>query len=53
MLWGIDELLTYHYCIAEYFMTAPAEVTPDRFFALGKQAQADLVWKVVVSSVSK
>jgi hypothetical protein len=23
MLWGIDELLTYHYFIAEYFQTAP------------------------------
>ena len=23
MLWGVDELLTYHYLIAEYFQTAP------------------------------
>lgn len=23
MLWGIDELLTYHYLIAEFFQTAP------------------------------
>ena len=22
MLWGIDELLTYHYLVAEFFMTA-------------------------------
>ena len=22
-LWGIDELLTYHYLVAEYFVTAP------------------------------
>jgi hypothetical protein len=26
MLWGIDELLTYHYLIAEYFQTAPRSV---------------------------
>jgi hypothetical protein len=23
MLWGVDELLTYHYLIAEFFQTAP------------------------------
>jgi len=44
MLWGIDELLTYHYLVAEYFITAPATITPEKFFALEKQAQADLVW---------
>jgi hypothetical protein len=27
MLWGIDELLTYHYLVSEYFMVAPAEMT--------------------------
>ncbi|CAJ1356710.1 unnamed protein product [Effrenium voratum] len=45
MLWGIDELLTYHYLVSEYFMVAPAEVTHDNFFAKSKQGQADLVWR--------
>ena len=47
MLWGIDELLTYHYLIAEYFQTAPRAMTPDRFFALSKSAQADLIWEAL------
>ena len=38
-LWGIDELLTYHYLVAEYFMAAPAEVTPEDFYALNKEKQ--------------
>jgi hypothetical protein len=28
LLCGIDELLTYHYLVAEYFMTAPLNVKP-------------------------
>mmetsp|Transcript_21128 Transcript_21128/g.41839 ORF Transcript_21128/g.41839 Transcript_21128/m.41839 type:complete len:1121 (+) Transcript_21128:71-3433(+) len=43
-LWGIDELLTYHYLVAEYFMTAPADVTPQGFYAMSKKDQADLIW---------
>jgi hypothetical protein len=38
-LWGIDELLTYHYLVAE---TLRAE--PERYFSLCKSDQADLVW---------
>ena len=46
MLWGIDELLTYHYLIAELFRTvSPDQLTPDRFYALSKEDQADLIWK--------
>ena len=33
MLWGIDALLTYHYLVAEFFMSAPAALTHDAFFA--------------------
>lgn len=44
-LWGIDELLTYHYLVAEYFMTAPASVTPESFYSMSKQEQADLIWQ--------
>ena len=47
-LWGIDELLTYHYLVAEYFITAPAEVvTPQGFYALSTQQRADLIWKAL------
>jgi len=46
-LYGIDELLTYHYLVAEYFMTAPVAVTPEDFYALTKQKQADIIWKAL------
>ncbi len=29
ILYGIDELLTYHYLVAEYFMVAPMEMLPE------------------------
>jgi len=47
LLWGIDEILTYHYLVAELFTVAPAELTYEKFWALPKQAQADLVWEHV------
>lgn len=28
LLYGIDELLTYHYLVAEFFMVAPSNITP-------------------------
>ena len=43
-VWGIDELLTYHYLVSEYFMTAPASISPEGFYALNKHDQADLIW---------
>lgn len=44
-LWGIDELLNYHYLIAEFFRysTIPYE----DFWKLEKRAQADLIWRVL------
>lgn len=36
MLWGVDELLTYHYLVAEFFQTAPLSLSHDAFFALPK-----------------
>ncbi|MHC4994719.1 MAG: glucuronate isomerase [Planctomycetota bacterium] len=46
MLWGIDELLTYHYLVAELFRTVtPGELTPERYYAMDKRAQADLIWQ--------
>jgi hypothetical protein len=40
-LWGIDELLTYHYLVAEYFMTAPANISPEGFYELPKKEQVN------------
>jgi hypothetical protein len=42
-LWGIDELLTYHYLVAEYFMTAPGKITPERFYAMSKAKQVRMI----------
>src|SRR5208282_936465 len=40
--WGIDELVNYHYLVAELFRSSP--VTPQQFWALEKSQQADLIW---------
>lgn len=46
MLWGIDELLTYHYLIAELFRVVPqSRLTYDAFFAMDKTERADLIWR--------
>ncbi|MCW5967184.1 MAG: hypothetical protein KIT57_01605 [Blastocatellales bacterium] len=42
-LWGIDELLNYHYLIAELFRSSGAG--PEKYFSLDKSAQADLIWE--------
>ncbi len=44
-LWGIDELITYHYLEAELFRSS--SVTPDEYFALGKTGKADLIWQTL------
>ncbi len=43
LLWGIDELLTYHYLIAEVMRTGA--VQPDDFYAMSTEQQADLIWQ--------
>src|ERR1044072_3856188 len=40
---GIDELLTYHYLIAELFRSCP--IYPERFWAMTKPERAELIWK--------
>ena len=45
--WGIDELLTYHYLVAEFFVTAPPEMTPEMFYAKSKEEQADIIWNAL------
>lgn len=47
LLWGVDELLTYHYLVAELFTVAPRDLTPAKFWELPKSEQADLVWEYV------
>ena len=47
LLWGSDELLTYHYLVAELFTVAPRALTYEKFWALSKPAQADLIWEHV------
>ena len=44
-LWGIDELLTYHYLIAELFRSS--HVRHEEFFRLNRVAQADLIWETL------
>ncbi len=43
LLWGIDEILTYHYLIAEVFRVAPMPY--ETFFAMTKRKQADYIWQ--------
>ncbi|EOD14818.1 hypothetical protein EMIHUDRAFT_96482 [Emiliania huxleyi CCMP1516] len=57
LLWGIDELLTYHYLVAELFMVMPcvseedsvsvgdAAPSPDDFYGWPKPRQAELVFE--------
>jgi len=44
-LFGIDELLTYHYLIGETFRSSA--VKPEQFWSMTKVEQADLVWKTL------
>lgn len=44
-LWGIDELLNYHYLIAEFFRYST--LSHEKFWKLEKRAQADLIWRVL------
>ncbi len=46
MLWGVDELVTYHYLIAEVFRAVPATKLPyEQFWAMSKAEQADHIWR--------
>lgn len=44
-LWGIDELITYHYLEAELFRFS--SVKPREYWALSKRQQADLIWRTL------
>jgi hypothetical protein len=46
MLWGIDELVNYHYLVAEVYRVVPSTVLPyEKFWGLTKTQQADHIWK--------
>ena len=45
LLWGIDELLTYHYLIAEVFRKS--DISYQQFWAMSKTQQANLIWQTL------
>jgi hypothetical protein len=46
LLWGIDELLTYHYLVAEVYRVVPAsKLSYEQFWKMSKTQQSDHIWK--------
>ncbi len=46
MLWGVEELVTYHYLVAEVYRVVPASELPyEEFWKWPKSRQADHIWK--------
>jgi len=46
LLWGVEELLTYHYLVAEVYRVVPATKLPyEQFWKMTKAQQADHIWK--------
>lgn len=43
LLWGIDDLLVYHYLVAEVFRQS--DLSYDTFWKLSQRQQADLIWE--------
>jgi len=46
LLWGIDELINYHYLIAELFRKSP-HLSPETFWAMSKSTQAEMIWETL------
>lgn len=46
LLWGVDELVTYHYLIAELFRKARG-LSPDEFWEMTRKQQADTIWQAL------
>ncbi|HLJ47846.1 MAG TPA: hypothetical protein VKU01_17645 [Bryobacteraceae bacterium] len=44
-LWGIDELITYHYLEAELFRSS--NLKPEQYFALTKREKANVIWRAL------
>ncbi|MBS3820502.1 MAG: glucuronate isomerase [Planctomycetes bacterium] len=47
LLWGVDELLTYHYLVAELFATNVGRLAYENFWHMSKSDQAALIWKTL------
>ena len=47
MAWGVDDLLTYHYLVAELFTVVGRDLSLEAFWKLPKRRRADLVWEHV------
>jgi hypothetical protein len=45
LLWGIDELLTYHYLVAEFLRVT--DIPYDEFWSLPKSVQAERIWQTL------
>src|SRR6188472_1478380 len=45
LLWGIDDLLTYHYLVAESFRYF--DMPYEKFWAMSKSEQAEKIWDVL------
>jgi hypothetical protein len=45
LLWGIDELLTYHYLVAEGFRYF--SIPYEKFWSLSKSQQAEMIWNAL------
>ena len=44
-LWGIDELITYHYLEAELFRSS--DLKPEHYWTLSKREKADAIWRAL------
>lgn len=45
MLWGIDELINYHYLISESLRVNPMPY--EQFWSMDRRQQADMIWKTL------
>src|SRR5688572_31123241 len=45
LLWGIDDLLVYHYLVAEGFRYF--NIPYEKFWSLSKEAQAEMIWEAL------
>ena len=44
-LWGIDELITYHYLEAELFRSS--DLKPEQYWTMSKREKADAIWRAL------
>src|SRR5438094_9562831 len=45
LLWGIDDLLVYHYLVSEVFRYL--DMPYEKFWGLSKEQQANLIWEAL------